>query len=158
MDIIRKMKSGLGVAWAAACLVLILVTFVGLDFWSKTFARGTGIRISPYFSGGEVRQTIDHGSYKALLHRMVFDGLAGERSKGFVQIDWIPLEKQSLPAVLEEDLDIDGDGSNECSIRVDTVRGKTELLRQVDWVLGPEPLITADSERTLRVRLRNPRR
>jgi hypothetical protein len=34
---------------------------------------------------------------------------------------------------------------------------KAELLRQAAWVLGAEPLVAADSERILRVRLRNPR-
>ena len=156
MDIKRKLKSSLGLTWAALCLVLLLAAFIGLNFWSEMFARGTGIRISPHFSGGEVRQTLRHGAYKALLHRMVFDGMLSDRATGFVQIDWVPEAKQSLPARIEEDVDIDGDGASDCIIRIDTVRNETQLLQQADWVLDAEPLITSDSERILRIRLRNP--
>jgi hypothetical protein len=156
MKIMQKLKSAFGLTWAAACLVVVLATFVGLNFWAETLAKETGIRVSPHFSGGEVRQTIDHGSHKTLLHRMVFDGLVSERSEGFVQIDWVPQEKQSLPTVLEEDFDIDSDGSSEISLRADTAAGQVQLLRQAPWVLGLEPLIRVGSECILRVRLRNP--
>jgi hypothetical protein len=158
MNIIRNLKSGFGYTWAALCLLLILATFFGLNALTYLLAVGTGIHVSPHFSGGEVRQTIDHGSYKTLLHRIVFDGLVSERSKGFVQIDWVPQDKQSLPAAFEEDLDIDGDGAVEIGVRVEPAMGRAELLRKAPWVLGTEPLISADSERILRVRLRNPRK
>ncbi len=81
-----------------------------------------------------------------------------ERSEGFVQVDWVPQEKQTLPAVIEESLDIDGDGEIDAGVRVDLATGKAELLHKATWVLGPEPLIVADSERILRIRLRNPRK
>ncbi len=158
MNIFGIIKSGSGYTWAALCLVVVLATFIGLNFWANTLAKDTGLQVSPRFSGGEVRQTIDHGSYKTLLHRIVFDGLVSERANGFVQIDWVPQEKQSLPAILREDLDIDGDGAVEVSVRVDPVTGKTELLRRAPWVLEPETLISADSERILRIQLRNPRK
>jgi hypothetical protein len=158
MKVIEGLKSGFGYTWAALCIVVVLATFLGLGFWERTLAKGTGIQVSPRFSGGEVRQVIDHDTYQTKLHRLVFDGLVSERATGFVQIDWVPREKQSLPAILEEEFDIDGDGSTEIRVRVDMVSGKTELLRQVPWVLGVDPLISAGSERILRVQLRNPRR
>ena len=144
--------------WAALCLVLILATFIGLNFWSEMLARGTAVHISPHFSGGEVRQTISHGSYKTLLHRMVFDGIVSDRATGFVQVDWVPAAKQSLPVDLQEELDINGDGINECRVRVETVAGKAQLMQHAEWVLGLEPIIVADSERILRIRLRNPQK
>ncbi len=156
MMIIRKLMSIFGYTWAGLCLVVVLATFVGWGFWEKTLATGTGLHISPRFSGGEIRQTIDHESYRVLLHRLVFDGLVGERAEGFVQIDWVPQKNQSLPSVLEEDFDIDGDNTVEIRVRLDTVSGKAELLRKTSWVLGLEPVISADSERILRVRLHNP--
>jgi hypothetical protein len=158
MNLIAKLKSLFGYGWASLSLVAVLATFIGLNFWAKTLAKDTGIRISPRFSGGEVRQTIDHGSYKTLLHRMVFDGLVNERSKGFVQIDWVPGEKQQLPAAIEEELDIDGDGASDISIHVDTSDGKAGMLRQAPYVIGLEPLIASGPERILRIQLRNPRR
>ena len=146
MTIIEKLKSALGYTWAASCLVVILSTFVGLNFWERTLAKGTGIHVSPVFSGGEVLQTFDHGAYRTLVHRLVFDGLVGERAEGFVQIDWVPKERQSLPAVLEEDLDIGGDPSPEISVRLDTVSGKVQLTRKVSGALDAEPPVSVDSE------------
>jgi hypothetical protein len=157
MNIIAKLKSVFGYAWAAICLIAVLATFVGLNFWAQTLAKETGIQISPHFSGGEVRQTIDHGSYKTLLHRLVFDGLVSERSKGFVQIDWVPQEKQKLPALIDEEFDIDGDGSSDVAIHVDTNQGTAKMIRQAAYVMGLEPVIAAGQERILRVQLRNPR-
>jgi len=157
MEIMQRMKSGLGYAWAALCFVVILATFLGMGFWERALARGTAIHVTPRFSGGEVLRTIDHGSYRTLLHRPVFDGLIGERSGGFVQIDWVPREKQTLPPIVEEDFDINGDASIEISVRIDTTSGRIQLLPKAPWVLDPEPLIAVDSERILRVRLRNPR-
>jgi hypothetical protein len=158
MNMITKLKSIIGYGWASLCLIVVLATFIGLNFWAKTLAKDTGIQISPHFSGGEVRQTVDHGSYKTLFHRMVFDGLVSERSKGFVQIDWVPQEEQQLPAAIEEALDIDGDGSSDISIHVDTLDGKARMLRQAPYVIGLEPLIAAGPERILCVQLRNPRK
>jgi hypothetical protein len=156
MKAIEGLKSGFGYSWAALCLVVVLATFLGLGFWERTLATGTGIHISPRFSGGEVRQVIEHDTYQTKLHRIVFDGLVSERATGFVQIDWVPREKQSLPAMVEEEFDINGDGAGEIRVRVDMVAGKAELLRQATWVLGVDPLIEADSERILRIQLRNP--
>jgi hypothetical protein len=157
MKWIARMKSGFGTTWAVLCFVLVLATFLGLGFWERTLAEGTGIRISARFSGGEVRKVVDHGSYQSLVHRLVFDGLVADRAEGFVQIDWVPAKGQTLPALLEEDFDIDGDGLNEVRLRVDVTQGKAELVRDASWVVGLDPLIAADSERILRVRLRNPR-
>ncbi len=151
------LKSGLGYLWAALCLVVVLATFIGLGFWSRTLATGTGIHISARFSGGDVRQVIDHGTYQTRLHRLVFDGLVSERTEGFVQIDWVPRKDQSLPSVLEEEFDLDGDGSPEVNVRADLTSGRAELRRQSSWVLGVEPLISADGEQILRIRLKNPR-
>ena len=156
MNIIQKLKPGFGYTWAILCFIIVLATFLGLNYWERTLAQDTGIHISPHFSGGEVRQTIDHGSYKTILHRIVFDGLRRERSEGFVQIDWVPNDKQALPSSLEKNFDIDGDGSIEIGVYLDTAAQKAELRRRATWVLGLEPLIAADSERILRVRLRNP--
>jgi hypothetical protein len=55
------------------------------------------------------------------------------------------------PAVLEVDFDINGDGSREISVRVDTASGKARLLHRAPWVLGLELLIAADSECIVRV-------
>jgi hypothetical protein len=157
MNAIRKLKSVCGYTWAALCFVLILATFLGLNSWERLVA-GTGIHVSPRFSGGETLRTIDHGTYRTLLHRPVFDGLLGERSDGFVQVDWVPREKQRLPAILEEELDIDDNAGSDIRLRADIVGGKVALLQKATWVLAPEPLVAIGQERILRILLRNPRR
>jgi hypothetical protein len=156
MKAILKLQSALGYTWAALCLIIILGTFLGLNSWEQILAKRAGIHVSPRFSGGEVRQTVDHGMYQTLVHRPVFDGLLGERTEGFVQIDWVPHGKQTLPAILEEEVDIDGDAAIEISLRIDTARNEVQLTRRAPWVLDAEPLIAAGAERILRVQLRNP--
>lgn len=151
-------KSSLGYTWAALCLIIVLATFIGLNFWSRTLAFETGIQVSPRLTGGEVRLSVDHGQYHTKLHRLVFDGLLGERSDGFVQIDWVPKENQTLPARIEEEFDIDGDGTSEFSIRLDTLAAKADLFNKKPWVLSAESVIRVDAEQIVRVRLRNPRK
>jgi hypothetical protein len=158
MRAIEIIKSGLGYTWAVLCLVIVLATFVGLNFWSNTLAQGTGIQVSPRYTGGEVQRSVDHGQYLTLLHRPVFDGLLGERSEGFVQIDWTPKDQQSLPALIEEEFDIDGDGTGDFSIRLDTVAAKADLIKKKPWVQAADSVIAVDKELILRVRLQNPRK
>ncbi len=158
MKIIQKLAPGIGYTWAFLCFVVILATFVGLDFWRDGLVRATGIHVSPRFSGGEVRQTIKHGSYQTRVHRLVFDGLISDRATGFVQIDWVPQKDGTLPPVLEEQFDLDGDGTVDAGVRVETSAVKAHLLRQAPWVMGLDPLIAADSERILRIQLRRPQK
>lgn len=156
MRVLESMKPTLGYTWAALCFVLVLAMFVGLSFWERALA-GSGLHVSARFSGGEVRRVLDHGSFETRLHRLVFDGLMGDRAEGFAQIDWVPRSSESLPAVIEEGFDLDGDGSNDMTVRTDTVGMKADLVSKASWVLHAEPLVRADSEIILRVRLRNPR-
>ena len=66
--------------------------------------------------------------------------------------------QQSLPALIEEEFDIDGDGTAEFGIRLDTVAARAELIKKKPWVLSADSVITVDKERILRVRLRNLRK
>ncbi len=157
MNAVERLKTSVGTAWAVLCFLIVPATFVGLGFWSRTLANGTGIQVSPRFTGGEVRLSTDHGSYQTRLHRPVFDGLLGERRDGFVQIDWVPNNGQPLPALIEEEFDIEGDGIVEFRIRLDTTTPKADLFAKKAWVLSADAVITADKERILRVRLRHPR-
>ena len=50
----------------------------------------TGLTVSPWFNGGPVVRTVEHGAYRTEIHRPVFDALIGERSEGFVQVSWRP--------------------------------------------------------------------
>ena len=156
MQAIHKIKSMLGYSWAVLCLVVVLATFIGLGVWPKALASATGIRVSPWYSGGEIAHVIDHGLHQTLVRKPVFDGLFAQRSEGFVQVDWVPKESESLPAVIDEELDVDGDGTMDLKIRLDVTSGSTRLTPLQGWVLEADKLIVADKERILRIRLRNP--
>ena len=85
----KRLFSFLGYTWAAIALPMVLATFVGNNFWAAKLASSTGVTISPWFSGGEVARTIDHGTYQTQIHRPVFEGLFREKKKGFVQVDFV---------------------------------------------------------------------
>ncbi len=157
MNAIQKTKSILGYSWAVFCMILVLATFVGMGVWAQVLARATGVKVSPRFSGGEIARVIDHASYQTMLHEPVFQGLIEQRTGGFVQIDWRPREHQALPPVLDEEIDVDGNGTVDLRIRVDTLSDSTRLTPLQWWVIGEDKLIVAEGERILRIRLRNPR-
>jgi hypothetical protein len=116
----KRVKSILGHLWAASTVLIVLASYAGNGFFSRQLAAATDIKVSPRFTGGEVVKTIAHDSYHASVHRPVFDGLLGPRSDGFVQIDWRPAAK--LPPMLQEKIDVDGDGREDFLIVLDTVK------------------------------------
>lgn len=85
----QRVKAIMGYAWAGAALVVALATFIGNDGLSRSIA-GTGIRINPKFSGGEVDTGIVRSGYRVVVHRPVFESLVGQARSGFVQVDWKP--------------------------------------------------------------------
>lgn len=149
---IRKLRSAAGYTMAAAALAVVLATFIWQDRLSLVFARATGITVSARYSGGEVVKTIDHGSYRTLIHRTVFDGLFGERSDGFIQINWDGAPP--WPPVLEETVDYDGDNAVDFVITFDTMAMQAGLSRQSAFVTGVEKTYKIDSGFAVRVALR----
>lgn len=152
-SVMRILKAILGYSWAALAMVFVVSAFAGNGYFGKRLASATGVTISPWYTGGEVVRTIDHGSYRVLVHRPVFDGLIGERRNGFIQINWEPHE--NLPKRLQEEIDYEGDGKNDFVVTLDTSTGAASLL-----VLGG-PVVSMDGSFKLkkgwavRVSLRN---
>jgi hypothetical protein len=105
-----------GYLWAALALPVVLATFFGMEGFARGFVGMTGLRISPWFSGGEISREVDHGTYRTLIHEPVFQGLLGERRNGFVQVDWKPAEGSTLPDSIGEAIDLDGDGAADCRV------------------------------------------
>lgn len=128
-----------GYTWGVACLVVVLVEFMGAKPLTGYLASVTGIKVSPRFTGGEVVRTIDHGAYKTLIHRPVFDGLTGERRDGFIQIEWQPVT--ALPPVIEEEIDFTGDGKGDFTCRLDDAAGKCELTAKSPSVISVQTLV-----------------
>ena len=150
----NRLKSILGHTWAILALPIILATFMGLDFWAKSLAKVTDVKISPWFSGGEVVRILVHENFQTLLHRQVFDGLIRERKVGFIQINWVPFGK-NLPSIIDEDIDIEGDGTNDFHIQFNTLTNRAYLTDHSDRIIGIEAVYNLGKERAVRVRLRN---
>ncbi len=132
----QTLRSIAGYAWAACALLIVLACFIKADYFSYRLAEATGIKVSPWFSGGEVVMTAEHGRYRALIHRPVFDGLFSERRDGFIQVRWEP--HQGLPAIVTEAIDYNGDGKTDFTIVLDTTSGKASLSAHAPSVAGLE--------------------
>ena len=113
-----KLKPILGYTMAVFSCLISVAILPAIMFLSEPLIAVTGLTLAPNYSGGEVVQTIDHGAYQTSVHRMVFDDtLIGERKKGFIQVDWGPLD--GLPVRIDEEIDADGDGQADFGVQVD---------------------------------------
>jgi hypothetical protein len=121
----QRLGAVLGYTLASLALVIALATFMGMPAWEKAFVSGTGLRISPWFTGDEVAYTVPHGSYETRVHRPVFMALVGERREGFVQVDWAP--SNALPAVLYEEIDYNRDGVGDFRVRLEAQKDEAVL-------------------------------
>ena len=84
-----KLKSFFGYTIAFLGIPIVLATLMGMDGWMQAIA-GSGLVVSPLYSGGEVAQTIQHTGYHTSVHDPVFAALIGESNEGFVQVTWQP--------------------------------------------------------------------
>jgi hypothetical protein len=121
----KTLKSILGYLWAAPAVLIVLAAFAGNDYFSSQLAAATDIKVNPHFTGGEIVKTIDHGAYRTNLHRPVFDGLFGERSSGFIQIDWSPAA--GMPEKVQEAVDYNNDGREDFRVVLDTEEGSASV-------------------------------
>ncbi|MCX5805106.1 MAG: hypothetical protein NT010_03410 [Proteobacteria bacterium] len=129
-----RFKSILGYTSAVLAFLVIPATFIGLNYFSSKLVSVTGIKVSPRFTGGEVIKTVDHNTYKTLIHRPVFDGLIGERQNGFIQINW---ERQNnWPQIIEEKIDYNRDNLEDFFISIETKTGKATLTAYNPSVVG----------------------
>jgi hypothetical protein len=148
-----KLTAIVGYTLAFLMLPVVLATFIGMPYFAEKLVLATDLKVSPWFSGGEVVRTIDHGTYQTLIHRKVFDGLVCERSKGFAQVDWTPLD--ALPSTIDEQIDLDGDGQADFRIELDTQTGKANLTASSSRVLGLERSYLLKKAWAVRVSLSN---
>jgi hypothetical protein len=143
-----------GYTIAALATPLVLATFIGLPFWAGKLVSATGLKVSPLYTGGEVLRTVDHETYKTLIHKPVFDGLLCPRSKGFIQVDWTPMD--SLPATIDETIDIYGNGQTDFHIELDSKTGAVKLTPSNSQILGLQGTYKLKKSWTVRVSLKNP--
>ena len=114
----NRLKAITGYALALLSLVGFMVVILGLGGWMNLLVSATGLTVSPWFSGGQVVRTVEHGAYRTEIHRPVFDALIGERSEGFVQVSWRP--DGAVPERLDEEVDYNGDGKADFRVQVGT--------------------------------------
>lgn len=96
-------------AYVAASLTLViavLVPFVLMGTFSKAVAHA-GLYVDASYSGGTVARTFTRRGYQVVVYEMVRPR-ALQRIDPFVQIAFRPAA--SLPAQVNEDIDLDGDG------------------------------------------------
>ena len=113
-------------------VVLILGPFVLMPCFSRLVGE-LGIRPHPRYAGGPVVRTLQRGGYQIELSAPA--GAMGplERTRPFVQVAWSPAE--AVPEVVDERLDLHGDGRPEVrlSFRVPRdprtpLQGRVEVL------------------------------
>lgn len=150
----RHLRAFFGYAWAMMAFPIILVTFIGNNFWAEKIVTGTGLKVSPWYTGGAVVRTIRHQHYLTLIHRPVFDGLIWQRNQGFVQINWRAVDS-GLPGLIDEEIDYDHDGTMDFRIKLNTETDQAELLDPKPSVIGIEQVYQLKNERAIRVLLRN---
>jgi hypothetical protein len=136
----KKIRIIAGIAWAFLSLLVILVLFPGLNTFSESLAKLPFMHINPNYSGGEIAHQVTAGNYAIDIRKPVFDGLSGQRKKGFVQIDW----RGNLPEEIVDTVDYDLDNKPDFRIRIVRGRSSTELT-PFDSRVGDAILSTATS-------------
>jgi hypothetical protein len=149
-----RVRAVLGYSWALLALPIILATFIGNGFWAEKLVAATGLKVSPWFTGGEVVQTIDHLEYQTIIHRPVFDGLIWQRGQGFVQIDWQP-QAGVLPGGVDETIDYDRDGTEDFRIQLNTETNRAKLIASKSYIIGIEHIYSVENERIIRIGIKN---
>jgi hypothetical protein len=152
MKPMSRIKSFVAYGWALLAVPLVLATFMGMPFFAGRLVAVTGLHVHPLYTGGEVVRTVDHGPYRTLIHRPVFDGLIGERGRGFVQLRWQPTDAD-LPERIDEPVDFDADGTTDCRIRLNTRTNEADLKSSDPRVLSVGAVIPVENARVIRINL-----
>ncbi len=150
-----KVKSIFGYAVAGLAVPLVMMTFINLNGWMQVI-EDSGLRISPWISGGDVAFILPHDGYQTRIHKPVFLGLLWETGDGFVQVDWTPSE--GAPGVIDEEIDYNADGRIDFRINWNTQSGAMTLTPYSDAVLYLEGKYKLRESWSVRVRVKNPGR
>jgi hypothetical protein len=101
-----KLKPVLGYTMAALSILIMLVGVGAFRLGGEAFISATGLKHSANWTGGEVTQTLGHGTYQTEIHRPVFDALIGEHNKGFIQVAWRPADATTTPSEVTDSMEI----------------------------------------------------
>lgn len=103
----------------------VLTPFLFLDLFTRGVAA-TGIRIDPAYVGSDVVREIERPGYLVRIHREVHPNTPLQRLEPFIQVDWTPAA--ALPAQIDEEVDLDGDGKPDLRARFAAPRDLTAKL------------------------------
>ncbi len=106
---------------AFAFIPLVVVAFANLYPIARGLMGASGLTIAPHITGGPVAARVEHGAYATSIHQPVFESLVGRPREGFVQVAWS--RKADVPALLDEEIDYDSDGTADFRIRWDRTAG-----------------------------------
>jgi hypothetical protein len=102
-------------AYASAALTLIIAActpFFLMGAFSSAVAHA-GLHIDAAYSGGTIGRTYERHGYQIVVHVPVRTHVL-QRVDPFVQVDFKPVA--ALPAVVDEEVDLDGDGLNDVHV------------------------------------------
>jgi len=153
----KRLTSILGVVWAAATLPLVVALFLGFGRWPGLLVETTGLEVSPWYTGGEVAATIPRDSFTVRVHRPVFDALVGEYSRGFVQVDLVPLEGGTLPTRLVETVTPADNSALAFRLALEPSSRSATVEPLGAAVVGLRGVYQLERGAAVRVNLRNPR-
>ncbi len=121
----KTLRSLLVYLVAFTVIPLVVVAFANLYPLARVLMGATGLTIAPHISGGPIVRRIDHGAYTTSIHQPVFESLFGRPREGFVQVAWS--RKADVPAIIDEEIDYDGDGTADFRLRWDRAAGDLRL-------------------------------
>jgi hypothetical protein len=145
-------KTVLAYTWALLAVPVILVIFIGSEPLAGKLVAITGLHVHPAYTGGEIIRTLDHGGYRTLIHRPVFDGLIGQRDRGSIRIEWQQVDA-NLPESVDERIDFDADGSDDFAIRLNTTALQASLQPLDPRVLSVGEVVAVPKGRVVTVNL-----
>jgi hypothetical protein len=111
--------------WAAACFILIPVTFIKNDVLAEKLARLPFMKIHPKYSGGEERIAYINNGLHISVFEPVYSGIKGKGSDGFVQVKFAGTNK--IPGTINETIDYDLNGDPDFKVSINTADGITSL-------------------------------
>jgi hypothetical protein len=85
-----------------------------------------GLHVDEKYAGGTVVRAIDHANYKIEISQPVRPRLL-ERGESYVQVAFSPASK--LPAEIDENLDLDGDGTPDVRLHFAAVGAEETALQ-----------------------------
>jgi hypothetical protein len=148
-----RVKTFFGYTAAVLATVAVMAILLETEYFARKLGDVTGQKTAPKYTGGEIVRIIEHGKYKTLQHRTVFDRLVGEKTEGFVQIDYVPLN--ALPDKIVDDIDFDLDGQADFRLEYNVPENSAVLTSFSSRVISLEGCYMLRERRAVRVKLLN---